>query len=183
MDIELQRELFRQFQLGEPHASAAFTKFVSVMRKPLLSLCINITGNADDAKDAVQESFIAIHQQLPKFRAESTLSTWAFQIALRIALRTRAYSQRKESLDALAEVAHPQLSPEREVEGRQTGRDLERAMEQLSAEHRLVLSLFAVDGLSHKEIAQLLDVPEGTVWSRLHSARKSLHAFLKIAGE
>ena len=54
--------------------------------------------------------------------------------------------------------------------------ELAKAMEKLSLEHRMVLSLFAVDELSHKEIAGLLAVPEGTVWSRLAAARKSLHA-------
>jgi RNA polymerase sigma-70 factor (ECF subfamily) len=54
-------------------------------------------------------------------------------------------------------------------------------MDRLSAEHRTVISLFAVDGLSHREIADVLGVPEGTVWSRLAAARRKLHEALGAA--
>lgn len=61
---------------------------------------------------------------------------------------------------------------------RQEAERLHRAMQTLSADHRAVLSLFALDGLSHARIAEVLGIPEGTVWSRLHLARKRLRAAL-----
>ena len=59
---------------------------------------------------------------------------------------------------------------------------LSSAMDRLSAEHRIVISLFAVDGLKHAEIAGILGVPEGTVWSRLHAARERLAQELGTTG-
>lgn len=118
----------------------SFEAFFTQMRRPLLSVCTNLTGNEDDAKDAVEEAFIAMHRQLPSFRGESSFTTWAFQIAIRTALRTRAFSLRKKSVEALKNHAHPQLSPENAVAGRQLGRDVARALDQLTNEQRLVLS-------------------------------------------
>ena len=65
---------------------------------------------------------------------------------------------------------------------RERSRQLARALARLSADHRTVLALFSLDGLSHREIAETLGIPEGTVWSRLHLARKKLAAELKALG-
>jgi RNA polymerase sigma-70 factor (ECF subfamily) len=71
-------------------------------------------------------------------------------------------------------------SPEEATADRQRMAKLQDAIAQLSAEHRTVLSLFAVDGLSHRQIAEILDIPEGTVWSRLHKARKRLREIMAM---
>ncbi len=70
----------------------------------------------------------------------------------------------------------------RAAEGRLEAARLARAMARLGADHRAVLSLFAVEGLGHAEIAAVLGVPEGTVWSRLHAARKALGRAIEGAG-
>jgi RNA polymerase sigma-70 factor (ECF subfamily) len=80
--------------------------------------------------------------------------------------------------DAEVRVDPPAAANIDPAEVRQDRERLWKAMEELSLEHRTVLALFAVEGMGHKEIASILGVPEGTVWSRLHLARKRLAALL-----
>lgn len=121
---------------------------------------------------------MSVHRALPSFRGESRLSTWIYRIAIRAALEHRARRRSTEPLDP--ELPGP--SEEDELMARDRARRLLLAMEKLSVEHRTVLSLFAVEGLSHKEIAEILGVPEGTVWSRLNGARRRLTAELAARG-
>ncbi len=148
----------------------AFEAVFLAMRDPLFGLCLHLAGSRAEAEDAVQETFLAVHRALPEFRGDARLSTWIWRIAIRAALRVRS---RRPATDAVdddrvgAAPANPGVA--REERDR-----LRSALDGLSADHRLVLSLFAVEGLSHKEIAELLAIPEGTVWSRLHLARKQV---------
>jgi RNA polymerase sigma-70 factor (ECF subfamily) len=141
-------------------------------RERILALCLHATGRKTEAEDALQETFLAVHRALPGFRGEARLSTWVYRIALRAAAATRARRRPTEPL--LDEVADAAPGPDRAAEGRIEAARLGRALDQMGAEHRMILSLFAVEGLRHGEIAEILGVPEGTVWSRLHAARKAL---------
>jgi RNA polymerase sigma-70 factor (ECF subfamily) len=135
---------------------------------------MHLTGRRADAEDAVQEVFVAVHRGLPGFAGASRLSTWIYRIALRAALHTRARRQDGEPLD-------PETSGgggEADMASRDEARRVASAMALLPAGPRTVLSLFAVEGLSHREIADILGIPEGTVWSRLHAARRMLVASL-----
>lgn len=155
-----------------------FAELFETYRKPIFKLCLNLTGNSTDAEDAFQASFLAIYEALPTFSGRSKLTTWMFRIALRMALRSKG---KKHELDSLAADPAAEI-PADPVLRRETGEVLGRAMGRLSAEHRMVLSLFAIEELSHREIAELLGIPEGTVWSRLHVARKKLVAELSEGG-
>jgi RNA polymerase sigma-70 factor (ECF subfamily) len=149
-------------------------------RAPVLGLCLHLTGRRSDAEDAVQEVFLAVHRALPRFRGEARLSTWVYRIAIRAALAQRgAHGARPpdESLDESLSVP----SGEADLIARDRARRLVVAMDQLAIEHRTILSLFAVEGMSHKEISDVLGIPEGTVWSRLHAARKELAHALSVS--
>ncbi len=148
--------------------------FESMQRK-VLGLCLHVVGERQEAEDALQEAFLAVYRGLPAFRGEAQLSTWVFRIALRAALRVRS---RRPPLAIEQNFEPASERPEQVLEARDEARRLERAMSRLPAEQRTVLALFAVDGLGHREIAEVLGVPEGTVWSRLHLARKRLAAEL-----
>ncbi|HTR53608.1 MAG TPA: RNA polymerase sigma factor [Kofleriaceae bacterium] len=150
--------------------AAAQRRVFELFRERVLALCIHILGVRDDAHDAVQDTFISVFRGLDGFRGEARLSTWIYQIALREALRHKARRRTSEPLDD-AMVAPDQGDPALRREQRER---LARALDRLSAEHRTVLSLFALEGLSHREIADVLGVPEGTIWSRVHAARKRL---------
>ena len=154
--------------------AAAFDDLFAALREQVFAVCLHVTGNAADADDALQETFLAVHAGLSRFRAESRLSTWVHRIAIRSAIRVRA---RRRPADDVHAVDPPARGAD-PVASRELADRLASAMNGLTAEHRVVISLFAVDELSHAQIAEILGVPEGTVWSRLHAARKRLAAEL-----
>ncbi|MGE0870638.1 MAG: RNA polymerase sigma factor [Kofleriaceae bacterium] len=172
MDHAQELTLIEQARSG-PHAqrTRAFETLIEELRRPLFALCLHLTGSRADAEDALQDTLLAIHDGLPGFRGDARLFTWAYRIATRIAFRIKARRRRADSLDH-----DPMDATVADPAARSQARELARAMDSLSADHRLVLSLFAIDGLSHREIADILGVPEGTVWSRLHAARKKVAA-------
>jgi RNA polymerase sigma-70 factor (ECF subfamily) len=153
---------------------AAFRELFDSLRQPAFALCLHITARAADAEDAVQEAFTQAFRALPHFRGEARVSTWFYRIAVRAALQVKA--RRPQKTDSIEDETGPPLMSHT-APASEENRDLTRALLKLSADHRIVLSLFA-QGFSHAEIAEILGVPEGTVWSRLHSARKRMAAFL-----
>lgn len=172
---EVEARILADARGSSAHRSAAGAAIFHAFREPVLALCLHLTGRSADAEDVVQEVFLSVHRALPLFRGESRLSTWIYRIAIRAALEHRAKRRQSEPIEPLAN----DLAGPSEEDGhvlRDQTRRLLAAMDRLSAEHRTVLSLFAVEGLSHKEIAEILGVVEGTVWSRLNAARKQLRA-------
>ena len=133
------------------------------------ALCVNLLGNKADAEDAVQDTFVAVARALPGFRGDSNVKTWVHRIAIRIAVKMRA---KRKPTDELDDQLPAPLRDHAELDG------MTRAIAALSFEHRVVLSLFAIAGLTHAEVAETLGIPEGTVWSRLHHAKKQLAALV-----
>jgi len=147
--------------------------FAAVFREHypyVVRLAAVMTGDVDTAKDVAQDVFIVVMKGLSAFRGESTLRTWLYRITLRIAGRHAAKRRKHASpefdFDALpgAETADSAVSLT----------ELVKALGALSLESRAVLSLVAIEGLSHQAAADVLGVPVGTVWSRLHAARRQL---------
>jgi RNA polymerase sigma-70 factor (ECF subfamily) len=157
---------------------SAFDALYRAEREKVLALCLHVTGRRADAEDAAQETFLAVHRALRFFRGEAALSTWVYRIALRAALRVRARRRPSEPVDPET----PGPSGEAEIASRARARLILDALGRLSAEHRMVLALFGLEGLGHRAIAEVLGVPEGTVWSRLHAARKRLASELGLLG-
>ena len=171
LDPDMEQELLRQVRAGDVAGrDRTFELVFRVMREPLFSLCVHLTRDRAEAEDALQETFLAVHRGLAGFRGDARLSTWIWRIAIRAALRARARRGSAEPLDS--EPAAPQHRNPAIV--RDERDRLQAGLAALSADHRVVIALFAIEGLSHKEIAELLGVPEGTIWSRLHLARKRL---------
>jgi RNA polymerase sigma-70 factor, ECF subfamily len=158
---------------------AAFGKLFRTLREPVLGLCLHVTGRRADAEDALQEVFLAVYRALPGFRGDARLTTWIYRIALRASIRAKA---RRPAGQAVVDPELPGNDAEAQMATREKARQLMTAMQKLSAEQRAVLSLFAIEGLSHREIALVLGVPEGTIWSRLHKARRRLAEEVEIAG-
>ena len=151
----------------------AFAELFATYRQRVFTLCRHLTRSRADAEDVTQEVFVALLRALPSFRGESSLATFIHRIAVRLACKQRMRASRQATL----RTPQPQTTTDPH-EARETNARLWVALEQLTLEQRTVLALFAVDGLSHREIAAVLGIPEGTVWSRLHSARKRLAALL-----
>lgn len=162
---------------AEAASQSEFETIFETYRNRVLGLCLHLVGNAADAEDAAQEALLAVYHGLPGFRGESLLSTWIYRITLRTALRIRARRPRTVPLEF-----EPSREPRDPALDRERSRQVHEALARLTAEHRGVLALFSLDGLSHREIAETLGIPEGTVWSRLHLARKKLAAELDALG-
>lgn len=154
----------------------AFREIFDALRSQVFGLCLHITRSRAEAEDALQETFLAVHQSIHQFRGDSKLATWVYRIAVRAALAARSKRRSHASIDEAEHVPSAHASPEDAAHTQKEFERFRRAFDQLSTEHQVVLSLFAVEGLAHEEIAEILGVPAGTVWSRLHLARKRLGA-------
>ena len=163
-------EILAALRVGGRERDAGLRRLFRALREPVHALCLHVTGRRADADDATQEVFLAVHAALPRFRGECRLSTWVYRIALRAAFRTRARRREGHPLDPET----PGGGGEGEMASRDEARRIGEAVGRLPAGPRAVIALFAVEGLSHREIADVLGIPEGTVWSRLHAARKML---------
>jgi RNA polymerase sigma-70 factor (ECF subfamily) len=151
----------------------AFDQVYVDCHRQVYALCLNLLGNRADADDALQDTFIAVSRALPSFRGEANVRTWVHRIAIRVALKHRARRRPTDELgDRVPDGAPNPIMNHAEADA------MARALTALSFEHRLVLSLFAVAGLSHAEIADTLGLPEGTVWSRYHHAKRKLGELL-----
>lgn len=159
----------------------SFDELFRTLRGRALAVCFEMTGDMADAEDATQETFIIVHRALPRFRGEAAPATWVYRIALRVAARARKRRRRRAGLPLAREHAEDlAASPDPDhVQAKDEVLRVRAALADLSPDHRAVISLFAIDGLSHEEIAEVLGVPVGTVWSRLHAARKKLKARLR----
>jgi RNA polymerase sigma-70 factor (ECF subfamily) len=170
LDMAAEGALLRRVRQGGTPREQALAELFRAYRQPVLALCATMTGNAADAEDALQETFVAVSRAMPGFRGDSRVSTWLYRIAIRAALEIKARNRRPMPWDPGTSGA----SLEREILARDEANCLIQAMARLPAEQRVVLSLFALEGLRHREIAEILGVPEGTVWSRLNVARRKL---------
>lgn len=139
----------------------------------LLELCRRLLDE-QDAREALHDTFLSVAGDLKTFRGEASLRTWLFRIALRTCLKRGSMNSRNAGDEPLAGLVDPRTQPDDQASSRQEAERVQAAMMTLSAEHRAVLTLFSIDGLGHGEIAEVLGIPEGTVWSRLHTARKRL---------
>ena len=168
--------------------SAAFSRLVTPLEGMVWRVCYQLTGNAEDARDAAQETMLKAWRSLASFREEAAFSTWLYRIAVNVcrdALRRQSVRQ-AESLEALREGGFDPPDPAPGTESRvlsaESVRELRQAMSRLPEEQRVPLVLFGVEGQSYEEIASLTGVPVGTVKSRVSRARTKLLALLQNSG-
>ncbi|HEX4125870.1 MAG TPA: RNA polymerase sigma factor, partial [Tepidisphaeraceae bacterium] len=168
-------ELLRRIRGGE---TAAFGLLVSRYGDNLYRLAVSLVGSAADAEDVVQETFIGALGRLGAFEGRSSLKTWLTRICVNQAskLRRSRHVRRATTLESNGEEArHDDALASPAATGQVATRiDVMQMLQQLSREHRRVLVLRELEGLSYDEIAGVLAVPRGTVESRLHRARQEL---------
>lgn len=132
-----------------------------------------------DLDDALQDVFIVVHRRLHEFEGRSRLTTWLYAICQRVALERRRQAQaRREEVHAEVPEAHDPAAegapdPERAALRREARARLDAILDELEPERRAAFVMFELEGMSCEEIAELSGVPLGTVYSRLHHARKS----------
>ncbi|MDB4937752.1 MAG: polymerase sigma factor RpoE [Labilithrix sp.] len=134
-----------------------------------------------DLDDVLQEVFVVVHQRLHTFDGSAKMTTWLFGICLRVASAYRRRGFRRNET-CVAEPPEPtdrvSASPEHDLAAAESRRRLDMLLDELELEKRAVFVMFEVDEMPCEEIAQILGVPIGTVYSRLHSARKSFQKAL-----
>ena len=144
----------------------------------LVRLAWSILDDAHDAQDAAQESLLAALKAMPQFRGQSALRTWLYRIAVNVCRRRLRQRRLRALLPGRwqADQQPPAASESAELAASrgETDRQLHAAIDGLDDKHRLPLILHYLHDLTAPEIARVLDISEGTVYSRLHHARHKL---------
>ena len=168
----------------------ALAPLVEKYKRMVHRLAMQITKNHEDANDVMQETFIKVYQSIHTFRHEAAFETWVYRIAVNEALNfVKRRERRRESPLATTEESnfHPDVrqkyemanDPQIQAEQAELRHWVTKAVNSLSPKHRIVVILHELEGLTHAEIASILNCSEGTVRSRLHYARKQLRSLLK----
>jgi len=166
---------------------AAFEPLVEKYRERVWRLAFNYLRDREEAWDVAQEAFVRAWQALPSFRGQSAFYTWLFRIVVNVATdraRQRAARGRAFGTEAVPEedwdrvMVEPGAGPEESAARAEQRQRIRRGLEALPEHHRAIIMLSDLEGLSYREIAEVLQIPMGTVMSRLHNARKRLRAVL-----
>lgn len=177
------RKLIKDCLQGQ---TSAFGELVSRYQDRLFNAVYRLLGHPEDALDVVQEAFLHAFQSLNSFKGDSEFFTWLYRIAFNSAISLKRKRRILLSLDPGgaddslidplddSEYTQPGLALERSEEETK----LQAALNRLSPEHRAVLVLKDIEGRKYEDIAEILDVPIGTIRSRLHRARLELRDIL-----
>ena len=177
---------------GDPEA---FRVLVERYQGRAYGQALRMLGDPERARDAVQEGFLRAYRGLPRFQGRSAFYTWLYRLMFNVCIDSKRRDRsglQVEWDDAVARELPadveegPQLrvapGPEEALERAELGSVLREAIDQLPGDARRTLLLREVDGLSYAEIAQALEIPKGTVMSRLHYARRQLREELVDIG-
>ncbi len=169
----------------------AFRLLFDRYHRRAFAVAVGVVKNRHDATDIVQEAFVKVHRNLHGFAGSSSFYTWFYRILMNLAIDhiRKQRTRRRFDFDEKAPPAHATElpctpthvghAPDHRAERRELSAQLTRALGEIPSHHRSVILLREVEGLSYAEIAEVLDVPKGTVMSRLFHARKRLQLLLE----
>ena len=168
----------------------AFDELVVKYSPKLYGLVYNMTSNHEDTNDLLQDIFAKAYRSLKRFQGKSTFYTWIYSISVNMTLNflKKRGRHRKLSLDDVdmkiendADFIEStsKTDPVREVDILELQQRLNAAMQQLSEDHRAVVTMFDIMGMPHNEISEILGVSPGTVRSRLFYAHRQLQNYLE----
>jgi len=171
----------------------AFRLLVERYQKKVYAVALGMVKDREEAMDVVQEAFVKVHRSLDTFKADATFYTWLYRITVNVCIDVirRRGAMRSDSVEFDERIGHDlaeanlgavssQLgsNPEKSVLQRELGDKIQEALEQIPEKHRAILLLRELDGLSYEELAQVLEIPKGTVMSRLFHARAKVQKLL-----
>lgn len=180
--------LVRQCQAGDLRA---FNLLITRWQDKVFNAVFRMVGNYEDARDLTQDAFVKALGALDSFRGDSQFYTWIFRIAANAAISWRRRSGRVQAFDMTEDPDNPGSgitaqkalqaqggAPSAGAEQSEAAAEIQRALDKLDSEFRAALVLKDVEGLDYDEIAEILEVPLGTVKSRIHRARMEMRRLL-----
>ena len=185
-----EQELVTRAKAGDPDA---FGQLMEQNQNRIYSLALRMVGNPEDAADLTQDAFLSAWRNLDGFQGEASFSTWLYRLTSNACIDFLRKEKRKRAagtvlyLDDTEEGASLDLpdydaDPHKQLEQSEVQQCITDCMDALSEEHRKVLSLREISGLSYTEIADILGLEEGTVKSRIARARLALRKKLLETG-
>ena len=173
--------------------ATAYRGLVEKYQQRVYQMVYGVVRNREDARDVTQDAFVKAYDRLDTFRLESSFYTWLYRVAMNKAIdhtrkrKRRPTSEFDETIGNRDETGnisdvHREGSPRKALERKQLYTRIMDAIEQLPEDQKQVILLRELEGLSYKEIAEVMDIAEGTVMSRLFYARKKLQKLLADLG-
>lgn len=170
----------------------AFAQLMRDNEKRIYNLTLRMTGNPEDAMDLAQEAFLNAWCGLKFFKGDSAFSTWVYRLASNACIDHLRRQKRRQDIsapmpvdeedDTPPDIPDDRFQPEQELERQELRNAVSAGLSRLSDEHRQVLVMREINGLSYQEIADVLDLEAGTVKSRIARARNSLRKILLEQG-
>ena len=162
----------------------AFEQLVERYREQVYRVALRMCGNAADADEAAQEAFLAAWRGLPNFRGDSQFSTWLYQLTTHAAIDLLRREKRQVAAEDITEVSAPDPTPgpQQQAERQETREAVRDAIRQLPPEYRQIVVLRFLEELNYEEIGAALQLPAGTVKSRLNRAKAQLKDILSKSG-
>ncbi|MBA3944574.1 MAG: sigma-70 family RNA polymerase sigma factor [Herpetosiphonaceae bacterium] len=154
----------------------AFSELVRRHQTAIYRVCFRILCDAEDAADATQEAFMRAYDKLSTFHNQSAFRTWMTRVAVNVSLNARSHQRDGVPLDDMLVAADP--SVEDTVVRAEAVQQLHGALQGLPFNHRVAVILRDLEGLSYREVAQALGVPEGTAKGWAHRGRAQLKELL-----
>ncbi|MGB8330226.1 MAG: sigma-70 family RNA polymerase sigma factor [Polyangiales bacterium] len=173
--------------------STAFRALFDKYHRRAFAVAMGVVKNEDDALDAVQEAFVKVHKSIHKFEGSSSFYTWLYRIVMNASIDHVRRTSRRKSLDFDERTLHEEsevagdgalvpnmtdANPGKAILRRELGSAIEAALQDLPEHHRAVIVLREIEGMSYEDMAETLEVPKGTVMSRLFHARKKMQTAL-----
>ena len=170
-------ELVQKCQAGEV---SAFQQLAAKYHQKVYMLVLGLLHHREDALEVAQEAFFRAYRKIKSFKGGSSFYTWLYRIAVNAAIDFQRRRKKnpldfREDMDAILEQHQETVrDPSHDLQNKELRENLIRAINDLTPDHKAVIVLRTIQGLSYKDIGEILGCSEGTVMSRLHYARKRL---------
>ena len=175
-----EQQIIKQILAGD---KKAYAHIINEYKNPLYATILRMTRNPQTAQDFVQEAFIKIYEQLPKYDGKGSFESWLYRVAINFCIdefRKKSYQIKQAELqdDQLVNESHPEVIFLKKEQSRQ----LEKLIATLPELERMILLLRYVNELSYTEIADLLNIPLSDVRNKLHRAKKKMRNQVQEGG-
>jgi RNA polymerase sigma-70 factor (ECF subfamily) len=170
-------ELVRRFLAGD---AGAANELITRHERRVYAVCLRVLGNPDDAADAAQDTLLAMVGKLEGFRGEAAFTTWLYRVATNVCYDHLRRAKRRPVLRRDDDAAAPEPALEDHADAVADAHDAAAALAQVPEDFRIAIVLADVHDLPYDEIAKVLDLPVGTVKSRVHRGRIALARALGI---